>query len=1419
MSAYKSNNNGVREVFVARSGFKITNHKIYWESGFAKKKIEIYVGDDKTLEETIETKETPGAYTYGEAAEEKNYTGKDGKVYVLNEEESGWEDCTKGEGTSKDVEAGETATFKAYYELIANTEALEAAITKAEAEAARAKSSLAYEEESVTALEAKITSANAVLTQYKDKDKEALKDPAAIEAVDKATASISEEAIKETLKAKTLDAMASVLGARYNMDKAAEDGKVKDDSGNGHDGTVHGGVTFDRDNGAVMPGSTKALTNYIELPDDIEITDQMTFSFWVYRPSGINNQHNTFGISTGEKCARTGNVSEFSIYAGRGGNLESEMGKSTEKLNLWENVRTVLVPGFTEGQWHHVVCVMNGSESELYDNGKLVGSGNIGGTDALTLTTIWNANEGAKRHIYLGNNVYGHNGDRDYKGSLKYFRIYNASLAPEQISAIYKEESAIPITNAVADAAKAVGAKAGEDGKYTYAESSKEEEIDLNLPESGSQKEKIVWKAYAEDGQTESSAVIDVARKKAKLPTNIGDVAKAVLKGTVTLGEDTATVEIACEFTKIDPDLDLTGLDASIRKARSLRESDYTSSSWKAFQAILTEASALYAKPTSQEAVTAMKEKLDAAMKTDGTGTLAPIGDKTELNKSIASAKAALEGRTEDAYTGDDKAVWTALQEKLTAANATAASGDVSQAQVDAAKTALDAAVAAFADTTLGMKIAEAEAAMAGKTETDYEASVWNGLKDAIAAAKAVKASGTATAGEKLAECGKLETAAKNFKPIDKAATDALKAQASAAMEGKDKANYPKAAWEELEAAIAAYEGLPEDASAAEIAAAYNRLQAALANFKPIDKAAADALKAQASAAMEGKDKAKYKSEVWEALEAAIKAYEGLPEDASAEDIAAAYGRLQEALDNFKPIGKADADALKAQASAAMEGKNKADYDEAVWKELEDAIAACGALAADASDEDILAAYNRLQAALGNFQPKGIVKVESVSLSKEALELTVGESETLTATVSPADATNKEVEWKTDDASVASVDASGKVTAAKAGKTTITATSKSDSTKKATCEVTVKEKAAGSVAVTGVKLSKEALELTVGESETLTATVSPANATNKEVEWKTDDASVASVDASGKVTAAKAGKTTITATSKSDSTKKATCEVTVKEKAAESVAVTGVKLSKEALELTAGESETLTATVSPANATNKEVEWKTDDASVATVDANGKVTAVKAGKTTITATSKSDSTKKATCEVTVKEKAGAGPANPTNPGGQTAVKVKSVKLNVKKLTLGLKETYKLTVTVTPKNATDKKVSWKSSNPKVVSVKNGKITAKKTGKAKITVTAGGKTATVTVSVKKAPTKKTKLTLNKKKITLKAKKTFQIKAKVQSKYGSNSFKYTSSKKKVAKVDKNGKVTAVRKGKATITVKSYNGKAKAVLKVTVK
>ena len=257
------------------------------------------------------------------------------------------------------------------------------------------------------------------------------------------------------------------------------------------------------------------------------------------------------------------------------------------------------------------------------------------------------------------------------------------------------------------------------------------------------------------------------------------------------------------------------------------------------------------------------------------------------------------------------------------------------------------------------------------------------------------------------------------------------------------------------------------------------------------------------------------------------------------------------------------------------------------------------------------------------------VDVEKVSLNKSATTLTEGESETLTATITPSNATgDKTVKWSSSNGVVAAVDSNGKVTAKKAGTAVITATSSNG--KSASCTVTVKQK---EIAITGISLNKSTTSLTEGESETLTATITPSNATgDKTVKWSSSNGVVAAVDSNGKVTAKKAGTAVITATSSNG--KSASCTVTVKQK---EIAITGISLNKSTTSLTEGESETLTATITPSNATgDKTVKWSSSNGVVAAVDSNGKVTAKKAGTAVITATSSNGKT--AGCTVTVKQK-------------------------------------------------------------------------------------------------------------------------------------------------------------------------------------
>ena len=249
-----------------------------------------------------------------------------------------------------------------------------------------------------------------------------------------------------------------------------------------------------------------------------------------------------------------------------------------------------------------------------------------------------------------------------------------------------------------------------------------------------------------------------------------------------------------------------------------------------------------------------------------------------------------------------------------------------------------------------------------------------------------------------------------------------------------------------------------------------------------------------------------------------------------------------------------------------------------------------------------------------------IINVTGVKLNKTSATLRVGAEQKLTATISPSNATYKSVTWSSSDTSVATVDENGNVKALKAGTATITVKT-SDQGKTATCKITVKPP------VSSVSLNKTSLSLKTGSSESLTATVKPDNAYDKAVSWSSSNTSVATVDSKGTIKAIKAGTATITVKTK-DQEKTATGKVTVKH------AVTGVSLNKSKLSLKAGTRETLVAVVSPDNAYDKGVTWSSNNTSVATVDKNGIVKGIKAGKATITVKT-SDQGKTATCEVTV----------------------------------------------------------------------------------------------------------------------------------------------------------------------------------------
>jgi len=170
------------------------------------------------------------------------------------------------------------------------------------------------------------------------------------------------------------------------------------------------------------------------------------------------------------------------------------------------------------------------------------------------------------------------------------------------------------------------------------------------------------------------------------------------------------------------------------------------------------------------------------------------------------------------------------------------------------------------------------------------------------------------------------------------------------------------------------------------------------------------------------------------------------------------------------------------------------------------------------------------------------VKPTKVTLNKKTTTINIGSTETLTPTIFPSTATNQNVTWKSSNVKIATVDSDGTVTGIKKGRVIITVTTV-DGKKTAKCRVTVKT--IPIINVTSINLNEENISMNVGDSDILTATITPDNATNQSVTWSSSDESIVTVNSEGEIGGISSGDATITATTK-DGNKKATCRVTVK---------------------------------------------------------------------------------------------------------------------------------------------------------------------------------------------------------------------------------------------------------------------------------
>ena len=410
-------------------------------------------------------------------------------------------------------------------------------------------------------------------------------------------------------------------------------------------------------------------------------------------------------------------------------------------------------------------------------------------------------------------------------------------------------------------------------------------------------------------------------------------------------------------------------------------------------------------------------------------------------------------------------------------------------------------------------------------------------------------------------------------------------------------------------------------------------------------------------------------------------------------------------------------------------------------------------------------------------------KVVSITIPSN-LSLTTGDSYTFSPVIYEEGA-NTTLSWTSSNTSVASIN-NGTLKALSPGNTTITCTAANGVS--AQCFVTVNP-----IYVSSISLNKSEIDIDEGDKFTLVATILPTNATNKEIEWISSNENVAFVGTTGIVVGISSGYCNITAKSTDGSNKSVSCLVYVKKKSifVESIAITPVSAT-----LKVGETTALTATISPYNATDGSLSWSSSDVSVATVDANGNVTAISTGDATITASANDGSGVTGTCRINV-----------------SPILVESIAITPASATLKVGETTALTAIISPYNATDGSLSWSSSDADVATVDvNGNVTAISTGDATITASANdGSGVTGTCRINVSPILVESIAITPAFATLKVGETTALTATVLPYNATDgSLTWTSSDISIATVNREGLVSAISAGMTTIVATANDGSA---------
>ena len=460
------------------------------------------------------------------------------------------------------------------------------------------------------------------------------------------------------------------------------------------------------------------------------------------------------------------------------------------------------------------------------------------------------------------------------------------------------------------------------------------------------------------------------------------------------------------------------------------------------------------------------------------------------------------------------------------------------------------------------------------------------------------------------------------------------------------------------------------------------------------------------------------------------------------------------------------------------------------WKITPENILKLTATAGQFTAQQVGEALVRAEAADGSgasAECKVVVKprlVQAISLNATQKELIVGDAFSLTATLSPENATNRNLIWKLVSGDAISLSTTGVIQAKKVGEALVRAEAADGSGITAECKLVVKPRL-----VQAISLNATQKNLVIGDSFTLTATLSPENATNHNVIWKLVSGDAISLSNTGVIQAKKVGEALVRAEAADGSGITAECKVVVKPRLVQTISLNATQKN-----LIIGDSFTLTATAMPENATNRNVIWKLVSGDAISLSNTGVIQAKKVGVALVRAEAADGSGITAECKVVVKPRL-----------------VQTISLNATQKNLIIGDSFTLTATAMPENATNRNVIWKLVSGDAISLSNtGVIQAKKVGVALVRAEAAdgsGITAECKVVVK--PRLVQAISLKLEKDTVAVGEHFTVTADVLPKNATNStLQWSVSAPLLLKHLGAGSFEALKTGSATITAQARDG-----------